>query len=65
VKGVGTLEGALRKFLERETLEDVSCEHCGRRSNSTKGFRLLELPYLLTIQLKRSVRPSISPAQFS
>lgn len=53
---VATLDGALEKFTEEETLSDsnkVFCSRCQVKRDVTKGLRLATAPTMLVINYKR------------
>eukprot|EP00048_Salpingoeca_helianthica_P014812 m.223684 g.223684 ORF g.223684 m.223684 type:complete len:1224 (+) comp16297_c0_seq1:475-4146(+) len=55
-KTVGSVEEALAKFVETELLEkdnQYNCSKCNKKVDALKGLKLVKLPYLLTLQLKR------------
>ena len=52
----GSIEEALRAYVQPEVLEGgnaVGCDHCAKRTATTKGLKIREPPYLLQLQLKR------------
>ena len=53
MKGLTSLQQSLQQYVAGEELEGVSCEACGTKGLHTKGFALLELPDILSLQLKR------------
>jgi len=53
---VSSVEEALAKFVEPETLSgdnQYHCEKCDCKVNAEKGLKFSKFPYLLTLQLKR------------
>uniref|UniRef100_A0A183CS83 USP domain-containing protein n=1 Tax=Globodera pallida TaxID=36090 RepID=A0A183CS83_GLOPA len=51
-----SIEEALKAFIKPEVLNgnnQYQCEVCNSRQNAEKSLRIIEFPYLLTIQLKR------------
>ncbi|KAL3116045.1 hypothetical protein niasHT_007345 [Heterodera trifolii] len=51
-----SIEEALSAFIKPEILNgnnQYQCEVCASRQDAEKGLRIVEFPYLLTIQLKR------------
>lgn len=65
---IKSIEEALKKFVEYETLEGDNqylCGNCGKKvltcksicssiqTNAHKGLEIVSLPYILTLQLKR------------
>eukprot|EP01096_Ripella_sp_DP13-Kostka_P012963 TRINITY_DN552_c0_g1_i1.p1 TRINITY_DN552_c0_g1~~TRINITY_DN552_c0_g1_i1.p1 ORF type:complete len:1117 (+),score=586.54 TRINITY_DN552_c0_g1_i1:123-3473(+) len=56
IRDASSLHEALDKFVEKETLDGdnmYNCSTCDKRVVAQKGFKLTEIPYLLTLQLKR------------
>ncbi|XP_059615711.1 ubiquitin carboxyl-terminal hydrolase 47 isoform X2 [Phlebotomus argentipes] len=52
----GSVEEALRAFVQPETLEEgnqYSCETCNKKCNAHKGLKFSQFPYILTLHLKR------------
>uniref|UniRef100_A0A6B2EIY1 Ubiquitin carboxyl-terminal hydrolase 47 n=1 Tax=Phlebotomus kandelakii TaxID=1109342 RepID=A0A6B2EIY1_9DIPT len=52
----GSVEEALRAFVQPETLEEnnqYSCETCNKKCNAHKGLKFSQFPYVLTLHLKR------------
>uniref|UniRef100_A0A1L8DSM0 Ubiquitin carboxyl-terminal hydrolase 47 n=1 Tax=Nyssomyia neivai TaxID=330878 RepID=A0A1L8DSM0_9DIPT len=52
----GSIEEALRAFVQPETLEEnnqYSCETCNKKCNAHKGLKFSKFPYVLTLHLKR------------
>ncbi|XP_055703055.1 ubiquitin carboxyl-terminal hydrolase 47 [Phlebotomus papatasi] len=52
----GSIEEALRAFVQPETLEEnnqYSCETCNKKCNAHKGLKFSKFPYILTLHLKR------------
>eukprot|EP01114_Cavostelium_apophysatum_P008676 TRINITY_DN2135_c0_g1_i3.p1 TRINITY_DN2135_c0_g1~~TRINITY_DN2135_c0_g1_i3.p1 ORF type:complete len:1106 (+),score=339.91 TRINITY_DN2135_c0_g1_i3:161-3478(+) len=55
-KAIGSVEEALKKFVQPERLtgdNKYSCEKCNKKTNAKKGLKFSRFPYLLTLQLKR------------
>eukprot|EP01130_Rhizamoeba_saxonica_P016185 TRINITY_DN7432_c0_g1_i1.p1 TRINITY_DN7432_c0_g1~~TRINITY_DN7432_c0_g1_i1.p1 ORF type:complete len:1286 (-),score=382.09 TRINITY_DN7432_c0_g1_i1:31-3888(-) len=55
-KVMGSIEEALRKFVEVEHLKEDNqyhCSECDDKVDAHKGLTFLSFPYLLTLQLKR------------
>eukprot|EP01123_Difflugia_compressa_P011954 TRINITY_DN4952_c0_g1_i1.p1 TRINITY_DN4952_c0_g1~~TRINITY_DN4952_c0_g1_i1.p1 ORF type:complete len:1123 (+),score=226.28 TRINITY_DN4952_c0_g1_i1:470-3370(+) len=55
-KAVGSIEEALRKFVEPETLSGDNqyyCDKCNKKTDARKGLKFTSFPYLLSLQLKR------------
>ena len=52
-KAFKSLEESLTDYLKAETIAGVNCSKCCEKRVVDKGFKIKELPYLLTIQLKR------------
>eukprot|EP01130_Rhizamoeba_saxonica_P000691 TRINITY_DN1062_c0_g1_i1.p1 TRINITY_DN1062_c0_g1~~TRINITY_DN1062_c0_g1_i1.p1 ORF type:complete len:1244 (+),score=371.90 TRINITY_DN1062_c0_g1_i1:66-3797(+) len=55
-KVMGSIEEALKKFVEVEKLEgdnQYSCSECEIKVDAHKGLSFTSFPYLLTLQLKR------------
>jgi ubiquitin carboxyl-terminal hydrolase 47 len=53
---VGSVEEAIKAFVEPETLEGDNqyfCEKCNEKQDALKGLKFKQFPYLLTLQLKR------------
>lgn len=51
-----SVEESLALFVEQELMtgsEQYNCEKCQKRTDALKGFKLKELPKILTLQLKR------------
>lgn len=56
MQAYGSVEEALRAFVEPELLEDSNqywCERCNKKCDAHKGLKFIQFPYLLTLQLKR------------
>ncbi|KAL1130878.1 hypothetical protein AAG570_012119 [Ranatra chinensis] len=52
----GSIEEALRAFVQPETLEGNNqyfCESCNKKCDAHKGLKFSKFPYLLTLHLKR------------
>ncbi|GAB0088457.1 Ubiquitin carboxyl-terminal hydrolase [Sergentomyia squamirostris] len=52
----GSVEEALRAFVQPETLEEnnqYSCDTCNKKCNAHKGLKFSQFPYVLTLHLKR------------
>uniref|UniRef100_A0A7G3B1T1 Ubiquitin carboxyl-terminal hydrolase 47 n=1 Tax=Lutzomyia longipalpis TaxID=7200 RepID=A0A7G3B1T1_LUTLO len=52
----GSIEEALRAFVQPETLEEnnqYSCDTCNKKCNAHKGLKFSKFPYILTLHLKR------------
>ncbi|XP_014289720.1 ubiquitin carboxyl-terminal hydrolase 47 isoform X1 [Halyomorpha halys] len=52
----GSVEEALRAFVQPETLEGNNqyfCDVCGKKCDAHKGLKFTKFPYLLTLHLKR------------
>lgn len=52
----GSVEEALRAFVEPEILEgnnQYHCEKCNKKCNAHKGLKFSKFPYILTLHLKR------------
>lgn len=52
----GSVEEALRAFVQPETLEgnnQYHCENCAKKCDAHKGLKFTKFPYLLTLHLKR------------
>ncbi|XP_041351651.1 ubiquitin carboxyl-terminal hydrolase 47-like [Gigantopelta aegis] len=52
----GSVEEAMRAFVQPETLEGSNqyyCDRCQKKCNAHKGLKFLTFPYLLTLQMKR------------
>ncbi|XP_069705284.1 ubiquitin carboxyl-terminal hydrolase 47 isoform X2 [Periplaneta americana] len=52
----GSVEEALRAFVQPETLEgnnQYHCEKCNKKCDAHKGLKFSKFPYLLTLHLKR------------
>lgn len=55
-KAVGSIEEALAKWSQIETLEGANqyhCDTCKKKVDAEKGLSLIGLPYILTLQLER------------
>jgi ubiquitin carboxyl-terminal hydrolase 47 len=53
---MSSVEASLDYFLKPETLEGDNqylCETCGKKCDAVKGLKFRQLPYLLSLQLKR------------
>lgn len=53
---VSSVEEALGKFVETESLDKENqyhCSKCNKKVDALKGLKIVRLPYLLTLQLKR------------
>lgn len=56
IKNISSVEDALRFFGEPEVLSEGNqyfCDTCARKVDALKGLRILEMPHLLCLQLKR------------
>lgn len=56
IRDVNSLSGALDLFISPELLDGdnkYECEKCNQLCPALKGLQFKNLPYLLTIQLKR------------
>lgn len=54
--GYGSVEEALKAFVQPETLEgnnQYKCDKCGKKCDAHKGLKFTKFPYLLTLHLKR------------
>lgn len=52
----GSIEEALRAFVQPETLDDNNqyfCEKCNKKCDAHKGLKFKNFPYILTLHLKR------------
>ncbi|XP_075229694.1 ubiquitin carboxyl-terminal hydrolase 47-like [Lycorma delicatula] len=52
----GSVEEALRAFVQPETLEENNqyhCDQCAKKCDAHKGLKFTKFPYLLTLHLKR------------
>ena len=52
----GSIEEALRAFVEPETLDgnnQYKCDDCGKCCDAHKGLKFTKFPYILTLHLKR------------
>lgn len=52
----GSVEEALRAFVEPETLDGTNqyfCEKCNKKCDAHKGLKFSKFPYILTLHLKR------------
>ncbi|RZF32369.1 hypothetical protein LSTR_LSTR001833 [Laodelphax striatellus] len=52
----GSVEEAIRAFVQPETLEgnnQYHCENCQKKCDAHKGLKFSKFPYLLTLHLKR------------
>ncbi|XP_065348575.1 ubiquitin carboxyl-terminal hydrolase 47 [Cloeon dipterum] len=52
----GTVEDALKGFVEPETLDgnnQYACENCNKKCDAKKGLKFVKIPYLLTLHLMR------------
>lgn len=55
-KAYGSVEEALRAFVEPETLDGNNqyfCEKCNKKCDAHKGLKFSKFPYILTLHLKR------------
>jgi ubiquitin carboxyl-terminal hydrolase 34 len=53
VRGNTTIYQALDNFIASDTINDVNCEHCGRKVNVAKRTCLSKLPNILVVHLQR------------
>jgi ubiquitin carboxyl-terminal hydrolase 47 len=52
----GSIEESLRNFIKPEILDGSNqyhCSQCDQKRDAEKGLKITELPYILTLQLKR------------
>ena len=49
----GQIEQCIEKFLSTETIQDVMCETCNKRTTQQKTYEITQLPNVMVITLKR------------
>ena len=58
------LHRSLQEYIQQERLSDVECAHCNARQDATRQMVLLELPPVLTLQVRHAI-PMIVDRIFS
>eukprot|EP01052_Picozoa_sp_SAG31_P026489 SAG31_NODE_2402_length_5767_cov_4.440543_2_plen_1704_part_00 len=55
-EAIESVQDGLSKYFEAEVMDggnQVHCEHCKKKTDSSKGLGLLKAPYVFCVQLKR------------